>query len=720
MATIEAANFTEPTPALGYVVYTKKDWADNWAVDGELQAINAERLFGAGGVEKAELRREYGSQIRDPGGRVSNRNRRNLSRHWVKIALLVPDGNQRSNPETIFVGRIETRPEDIHGSEVGSRRNGVQTFVALGPAHILRNTHISHSVWQKLVEVEPGEFEMERQVLGRTFSFNSRESDGDITGNRGSTQMWDSYTFGGEGPRRIPGGADQWDHTQIVEYFIEQFLNQKDEQGQPKRRSTALEAPLWTLGGTAIDYLTLNAAPIDMPAITSAADMLAKIIDRARGLDFFIVPTTITSTIDDPANPGNPIDVTDEVFEIRVVATRAESIEFVLLRPGNKGVTFAYPKNPATITIDVANRKYMTATVEPSTEQIFDGVRVVSDPIITIANIEAGLHGGWTPAVEQDYAAGDPNGPTPRDHDSARGADRFRDVWQLFVNQTFDWAGKIPNIKLDGSEFNPDGKFQRRHRRTLNSLHLLEGVDYSEQEIGDPPPPIYELGATTPDRRPLMVLAKHQERFTPIDMMSVFEDCVRGAQVSAPENDWGVRLRSHPNHVLAKTNWNAASPSNFDPDLCGLEWQTLRPTIAIHTDHRIELGQDLPEAQQSGLGLIKIIRVPAKFVYLPGSTIVDADARGRLKRSPTQGYFAFEDFHKLAAKVPGAISRFLRRRASATITVKRLQTWDTSLGRILNAVQSGRSRQNITTPITSVRWDFKTFTTTVRAGHANR
>ena len=79
-----------------------------------------------------------------------------------------------------------------------------------------------------------------------------------------------------------------------------------------------------------------------------------------------------------------------------------------------------------------------------------------------------------------------------------------------------------------------------------------------------------------------------------------------------------------------------------------------------------------------------------------------------------------EAFDKLAAEVPGAIARYLRRRSSAQITVRRLETWDTVLGRILSAVVNNRQRPDVQTLLTSVSWAFENMTTPIHPGHPPR
>ncbi len=684
MAGIEISNRVGPAAASGVVVWRKFNFDDEWELDEELIPISCQLSAGAGKAEEVKLVRHYGSQIR-PVGEVNAVDREpiDLRREWIKIALLV-GGEQNVIPQTIFVGQVENQVNAIWGSDVGSRANGVQTFAVRGPTLTLQKKTIHESYW--LAPQAARQFERDR--LGRTFSFNRRTSDGRTEGNRASTTA-------GHGSFLFSSDKLVWNWRQIADYFVEQFLNQRDEQGN-------FVGPRWYLSGAARGYLKELRSPFEMKAIMKLSDVFAQLISPMKGLDFFIKPLFDDEDVDDG-------------FEIDVFALQNRTIEYVLER-GDPAPTFRYPKNGPGIELDVSSRIGMTATVEPAGEFQYDGVRLISDPIITVHHWRReDLVPAWEGFREVEYKAGD---PTPnageKEHDAARTRDDWRGVYQAHrVIET--WEPTAPFVDLDGS-FDQSGKFQRTHRTTQRSTNLKEGENYEQG-------PGRVVTSPTDDLKPLLTMI-----YTPVDGVSrwVIVDQIaaalpekRSASVGPLDNEWGFHHRSTPNHAFARGHFAGAAASQFDPFVNGVNYLDIAATVSLIGDERAVLGVDRPENEQSGNKLIKTIRVPGTvFVYLPSQTTFDITKAGA-KRFAQGGDFIRADFRKLAREMPGAIARYLHERAAAVITVTRLENWNVALGRILDGVQNSGERELVETPITSVTWNFETRTTTIRTGHAN-
>ena len=645
------------------LVLRKENWADSWELDLSLVPVRAELHTAAAGGGRLIFRSKYGPATALPGeASMTARTPLDLAGWWVKVELVSADGFVE-----VWTGRVEKQTRDIQGASSG--RSGEQTWIAYGADTILAKTHIYQSVWGRAGL---------RQILDRPTRFNVRDGDGsgELIGNRSSSTVSDPNNYS----HYIFGGTDVWTNYQMLVYLVEEFLLGDDR-------------PWWTIGGQA-DILKSMTQRIALPTPFTLREAFAQIISPRYGLDYAL-----------RATPSG--------FVIDVFSLAAESVSF-----GG----YDFPKNPRNIKFDSQYSADLTCKVEYSHSQKYDKLRVVGSRIKVMASLEvAELEKKWTSALETAYRAGTGNsGDDPEEHDQARADDKFRHVFQA-VGAPDDWALRYgaANVFMDfdGSvDTGSHGGYQLHERRTLPKLLLREGWDYtSATPVNDNP------SGLEADFLPPLVIIKdlNSNRYVQVDKLSELRTDLPNVAVAALDHEWGVLLKSKPNHLFAKNHWSGANGSNFDATTDGLDYEDLKVTIAFEGDLRLVAGYDDPDGSE--LGLTKIIYEPkAEYWYLSPSTIVGVGTSGALLQSPSSAVVLRDDSPVLAALLAGAIYRYIKPRLHVSVGWRGLDDWASLVGAILDYVDDGEERQEIAAPITSVYWDFIKGTMKVLAGHAKR
>jgi len=682
------------------VLELKENWEDGWEFYPEAELVSGESHTGSLGGARVQFTIQYGPQVRLAGVHTDyvDVEPYDLRRWWVRVSLLVAS----DTPQTIFVGRIESQLREIGGVEVendsGARKStGRQTWVALGPLRILEKIDVSttHGVGYASALVE----------IGWLMGFNRPGVIAEtLRGNRSAIKYEGSYVF---------GDTALWSHRDMIEYTLRRKVQTEDANGEPN-------GPIWTLGGDTqlVEELKMR---VPLARAVKAGQLLRRLIPTEFGLDFVIKPVEEES--------GGERQTLG--FEVEVFAMVGGHVPIGYDQ-------YSYRPNRNIVKLDVSSSPHLTCTVEETVGQLYDALRVEGDRIIVCLSggdeAENWMGGIWAEALETVYKGGTGTpADEPEKHDAARADDRFRNVYAAFAIALAQWNAQggqaNPKIELDGTiTISSATPWQTYERKTLKELPLLEGVRYHTD------PPTYEYASETwPGWRPPLAVVYEADlgRYVPVDVLNMADEKFPGISVEGLGNDWGVRLRCSPNHVLARNHWSGAAPSGTDPETAGVDYAKLAATFAIRSDHRLALGVTLPSQLRSGSGLTKVISKPeATFAWLAAHTIVGVnESDGSLLYSPDGssggGVIVRDDRQLVARALAGGIARFFRERVRATITQRFLAGWQALLGAMLSSIEILESqdgqiirRHSINAPITSVYWDFVNRTTRIGTGQA--
>lgn len=644
-----------PVQFLAPLAQIKRLWTEDWELAPELEVVRYMSASAGQDLGTAMLRRRYGA-IRHPWeAGYEARADRDLSGWWIRI---VQPTDQGLLPQ--WVGRIAGGGRDVYGAD--NTPSGLQEMAAYEMLWWLRKIAISRSYW-----IEEGASEPVN--LAWCPSINVRDGRGLLVGNRSSRRYDPNIPGDPNKGSYLFGGTGTWTRYDALEYVVRWFLDR-----------SSLGGPAWSIGGQ-VDILKGMTDSIRFGISQTAADVLREIIPLALGIDYKIVPT-------------------EEGFEISVFALSAIPRAFA-------GASM--PANPDTVRIRAAaSVDNVTTIVARSDDHRYDRIRVMGRRIVVATTLwgdeaaggSPSLVAKWSSALESAYKAGTgtPSDP-PEDHDEARRGERYRPVYQLFgapagwlhhdaaAAPLLDWDGQMVAYSRDDEETHAD--YQNQVRETLSWLPLKEGFDYSTDPPTDRNPSDY-----VPDLLPaaVWVYDPQSKRYVSAEEA--------GIAVHVLHNDWGVFLQAQPNHLLALNHFGGAAASEVDPKY---DWEHMVATIALETDQRLQLIQELPDATGDGSTLDLVVE-DAECWVLSHGTVVGTDAQGQLLKSGDSQRVLRNDASRLAAVMAGAIARYYDARARAEIVVRRHLPWSGLIGQVLTVVDEGGTTHEIQAPITMIDW----------------
>jgi hypothetical protein len=664
-----------PRRAYAPIVEVKEAWGDEWLFEPRLELVQCTEVTAGQGLSSAELRHRYAPMMKYPWEASGSANPAwpLPVGWWVRVSLVGDEG-----PQAIFTGRISDERRDLAGSSDGPM--GVQSWVAHGPADVLRKRFISRSWWQV------GE---EAQELGWIPAMNDRGKHNLLLGNRSDDKpVKGTYLY---------GGRNTWTHRQYAEYLLAWFIDESDDDG-----------PAWTLGGQ-VELLEAMTEVVRFGTTQTAAEILGALISTELGVDYTIRPT-------------------DDGFEVFVYALTAQEWTFG---------TATLPKNPNTVRIETSQtHDNLQATVVRSNADRYKTIRVLGRRMVVCLSLYAensatrfsqpltSLTAGWTADLQEEYetGTGDPVNDPAVYHDQARQCDRLKTVFQkyvvpsnvLIVSPKIDAAGEV----LQPVQWNEDA--QNVIRETLNWTPLQDVPVEQIPDDHDPgflPPGAWILRAGISPGPWLPTW----ESFDPRFWWSLADMDVA---VSALPIDWGLMLSAAPPHALAKTHWGeyVAEPTSEHWPVA--DWEDLVITIAVESDHRLFCEVQIPDAKPSD-GVLELEVPDAELWFVAPQTCVGPQ-RGNPEELEFTGYLRMgkvlrNDNERLWPVMAGALARFYRERVKADIVVEGLRAWGGLLGQILTVVEQNGDGQEVQAPITSVTWqpgdgDGDSGRTTIRTG----
>jgi len=614
------------------LVYVKATWSDDWELRTDLDLVEVYRATGGQDLSRAVVRGRYGRVL--PVGQTAfeTPDAEDLARRWVRVDLAGREG-----AATVFVGRISSEARGMHFRE--DRASGVQDWVAYGGLQILRKAHLDTVGWYR-----------DGAVLNLDWGPNFNAS----TGGRpaGNYRFFPGHW--------LFGGTDLWTRETMALYVLARI----GEAG----------GPVWTLAG---DLRWLEDATDEVPVRPgeTAAEVLRRIIDPQRGVDFFVEPT-------------------DAGFEVRVYSLYSEAVSFgetptVTLTPSHDAVRF----NLTTPGAAAASSVKVVRTWDHRYARIrVIGERIVRAVTLTLDVEPQTLEAGWSDALEAEYKAA--LGDDAQENDAFRRSETFRDVYQTFRVKTDTMDCRAPKLSAEGEvqigEYEDEA--QTAIRETLPWLPLYTGVDYT---VADPAAPDETAGLL----KPLVWIY----RVEPAPGVWIPADKA-GVGVSVLETDWGFHLSTRPNHLLAGVlDWQGAANSMHRPRY---NWRATMATLAFRTDHRLALEHVVDP--DDATGEVLEVHVPGAECWVVDPNVyvrVDQTEDGDqvVRRTPAQ-VIVRNDAPRLAAVMAGLIARYGRPRSRAHCVFHDMGPWTQCLGKMLTAIESPNGGLvSVGGPVTSVR-----------------
>jgi hypothetical protein len=657
MANVNRENLT---PKL----YYRATWSASWTELTTFEPLYATDAVPSQALSELQFRYRYG-ELQQPGGSsFATVTPIDLVGQWVKLEYNYgTTGTPDFQP--LFCGRVELESREVFGKQGAAPAAGVPTFTAFGPARILEKRTVARSVW------DDGAATFDVNWLAPMNAFDERNL---IIGNRGNSKLNGVYWHS--------ENAATWNNRDYVDYLVNAFLND----------STNADEPVWQLQGdtNALADLANIERPIVWGEVESLADMLAQLIPREAGLDYFIRLGSVT-----PAAGGAAVDG----FALHVFSLTPSDVTF--------GTT-TLRANTNTVSFNATNNyDFDRGIFEKSAAETYGTLRVIGNRAVLCASFQRGptaseLDDGWSSTLESEYEAGTGSDSDPAQaQDDYRADDKFRDVYQMWhVIPTISGASYFPTIDADGSvDWTTEADHQDLIRETLSWLPIKQGFDYTTD-----PPTDDSTGDTEPPFLPPMAWIQRGESST-VSGSDEFVWCDRvGVGVSPLPNDWGIQLSSYPNHLIAGGFFTATANRESEIET-SYTYENLAITIAFETDQRLALEATLTD--DSNAAGVKEIYVPdAELWLLAPQTKVGLDGNGDFIFAPVAGVTLRSDVEKLEQIMAGAKARYQAERAKAFLSVKGIWDWSEGLGYILEYINDGASTDAINGPITSVRWDF--------------
>lgn len=553
----------------------------------------------------------------------------------------------------VFVGKITNEVRKVFGPTANGAPSGWQRWVAYGPFQLLLKATVTSAFYDVNGEA----------VEGLTQSFNVRDELGTIVGNRSSSIIGTSYVF---------GGSDLWTRRQVIEYLLNRFTGQD------------FGGFTWTISGDT-GLLDVAADVVEVGRAQSVGSVIRSILSPQFGLDF-------------------TVDLYGGGFEIRAFSISLEGATYL----GTQ-----VPRNARKITLQASDRvDVVDTTVTRSTDQNYSRILVKGARVVSAFSLRAEdgtLVKKWADADETTYKAGTgASGDSPALHDDARRRIALQSVYQVLgAPDTFklDDVAASPEINDDGQVVGFGQLHQNTRRRTLNWLPLRENTDYSTEIPADSSPGSHQADLLEPM---VFLFDEETERYQLSDRL--------GVGLSIGGADWGVRLNSEPNHLLAANQFAGANGTEQQPRF---DYTKAIATIAVELDTRLQL--ELTRADGDGTTLE--IEVPGAELWCvsPGA-VVGTDADGNLITAPSSGVVLRNDRDLLVPVMAAARARYFEERSLATLTMMGLQAWSNVIGHMLTTVERGGVSLDIGAPVTSVTYSAgqqgSAPRTVVRAGYA--
>lgn len=647
------------------IVEVKKDWTDDWLIEPRFQNITFNKHVGSIGPGVAQLELAYGSIMYQWETSKTTYESQYYTDWWVRISLLGSEGIQ---PQ--WVGIIRDDDRTIVGADAGNAgadvKTGFQGWAAYDAMGMLNKKSVSSSFF-----FESGGDAGSDSVKEMNFvpAMNRLDAFGRVKGNRSDDPDSDSQTY-------IYGGTSEWSRTEYIKYLLKHFADESDDDG-----------PEWVLTGQ-LESLDLLTDVVEFEPTQTVLQMLQQLIDRKLGLDFWVRDY-------------------EEGFEIVVFATQGEEFWYT-------GTTL--PANENLLRIQVGQTKdLLSANVARSTSTRHNKIRIlgeraiicftqVTDPDDNLWNCVP----KWTAELEAEYDTAE-IGAFPSDADNWRLEDKYDNVYLRF-GAPEDFGIEMPLMNTDGFEpFDEFGKFpftpemrdfQTTMRNTLDWIPLEAGFDYSEDPAVNNNPSHIEPGMRQPK---IWIRGESEGKWLTAEKL--------GFGVTVLDNEWGFRLLTKHNHIMALGVWLGGSNTYVVPLY---NYETINATIAAEADHRLLMEYDLSD---DGGETYETYVSGAELWLLAPYTVVGYDNDlDELKDSGPFWRSLRNDAPSLAPLMAGLIAKFTNDRARGSFVFSGYREWSNFIGSMLAAVEDKGDTYDLNGIITTI--SFSNNETTIKTGYA--
>jgi len=711
--TIRAPSIWTAVPSvIAPIVQIKQGWQDLWQTAPELLLDNVSTAAAGQDLSRLTFRRPYGYAKDTYQAAYTLRTPLDLTDWWIRVRSV--GGGFLPILTTVWLGRIsgeDTTP--FASSDVPA---GVQTWVAYGPAQILRKRMVGTSYHIRAGQV---------QELGWVPPMNDPEKS--EVGNRSADKLDDVYMY---------GGTDVWTNRQYTEYLIRKFLDESEG-------GTSPVGPQWTLAGQAdaLDQFW-SVAGQNWGGTQTVEEMLRKLIPLNRGLDY-------TIRIIDSHTPSEGPDIPEAGFEIFVYALATLPATF-----GGKTL----PSNTALVDLDAGTSRDLSPSprIVITHDHVYRRIRVLGKRIVVCCSLWADKAPGvallpdavigvpshigdaassfpsliakWDEDIETTYRAGAVGKTDEADHDEFRRQDKFLDVYQSF-GAPGEWdlnsgtaaprLDDLGELMIDDPDTEDENEavadYQLTMRRTLTWIPLKEGEDWTNIATAG----TLERGVPTDvDDHQADYLPPIAWVFDPATF-SFVDSSTLGVGVQPKRHDWGVLLRASPNHIMGKNHFGDVGGTDKTATWPRYDWREMAVTIAFESDQRYAVEWASPDATNKD-GVLEI-EVDAELHYLAPNTIVATpypDSTPAVVLSGDEGRVIRRDRDVMVATMVEAISRYGYARRRASVAVKGLMLWHDLVGQILSTIDESGVSHVVNGPICEVAWNIRDSTTIIKAGYA--
>jgi hypothetical protein len=623
---------------------------------------------------------------------------------FVRVLLLREDAaepGEAGNADTrdaitLWAGIVaETHTDVLGAAKDAPAPVGDQQIVAYGLEYIFERARITGS-WFSLGTLPDDDHETLSQT-NHVLPFNEKFIAGfNALGNRSADQhpipgdeekpadeQHKAYIFGNSPPFL-------WSGHDIVEYLVA-FFGPRD-------------IPI-KIGGQVNALQAWQPPRMRVASGTSLRDAINTVIDRRRGLGWFLKP------VDERDDGGKVKDGGTNSFELTVFSVFDEPV------PLGDATLDA---NPA-VKLDLTDNKTLkslrisSGTLGRPGKIIVEGERVVS--CFTVAVQEQTLEPAWAADDETAYKNGAnlDEGTPDADHpnrspqaralnDLARKSARFEDVYRAFrIPNSWQWkAGsgtgtggdrKIasPLVDLTSGNLQPTREFQARewgHR-------MLRVLPVRKKPASNDAVPEFEAP---------FVIVGFGGRY--IFLHNHDEAAVR-CHLRMLDSDFGFIVQASPNHELAAANWGGAKPSKTQPIF---DYHKLLATVAARTDASLRIEIDVPKGDKTQQVYIHV--ADAELWYILPNTIKDIDSKGQLVRFTDDEKIARDDSPRLRQIGVMAAAWYGQNRAGVQIVDERI-VLGYPVGTYIKTTVHQDTTLDVNSVITQVTIDLASETTTI-------
>lgn len=459
--------------AQGHHIYIKEKWSDpDWLLVPYAHATSS-TTRSLPEASTAQIVFDFGNIKREDSIAYELVFKEDLQNLFVAIqarpspGTVTPDGASKvryGKPSTVWVGIIPIEQITILGRKTSisgiDHLAGRQTFQASGLEYLLQRRRVIGAVREHVVvtgEAITPDFDR----LGVVPTFNSRQADGTIRGNKSITKIGDGggtlVTHGFSDDPILAGGelAHQWSLGDILQYQLYWSHEPIDDIlfVEPSFLLDGLEGANVNFSDSPPTNFLLEVVEKIDPTNLTTWDIIRKVFSKARGilaqLTFEIDPDDLLPAASSPVYI-TPFTMTDIEIKIR----------------GAK-----LPANPRRAIVTLDNSIEMASvTVTNDSVDRYDTVVVQGAPVVTIFS-------AWTHALVDQYiteadAGGDPNAELTRYFNKKSNYARFVPAWTAAQEAAYEDA-------TDG----------RSNDTTLNRVFrvfkLANGLNYPTDEYFD-------------------------------------------------------------------------------------------------------------------------------------------------------------------------------------------------------------------------------------------